>query len=129
MRILLASDDALAWCLLAVVLSMLDGSATTAMVTIVGGVAYVGCMLTIGRRLLAPLGGLGTLGQVFTSGVVFALFVGASFVIADVLLLRLIDRITDDPSETVPSDAQPAAEETPADNTPAFLKKKKAASY
>ena len=50
------------------------------------------------RWLLAPLGGLGTFGQVFTSGVVFALFVGASFVIADVLLLRLIDRITDDPS-------------------------------
>src|SRR5689334_10060181 len=51
-----ASDDALAWCLLAVVLSMLDGSATTAIVTIAGGVAYVGFMLTIGRRLLAPLG-------------------------------------------------------------------------
>ncbi len=51
-----ASDDALAWCLLAVVLSMLDGSATAAIVTIVGGVAYVAGMLTIGRRLLVPLG-------------------------------------------------------------------------
>lgn len=51
-----ASDDALAWCLLAVVLSMLEGSATTAIVTILGGAAYVGFMLTIGRRLLAPLG-------------------------------------------------------------------------
>jgi Kef-type K+ transport system membrane component KefB len=51
-----ASDDALAWCLLAVVLSQLEGTATTAILTIGGGAVYVAGMLTIGRRLLAPLG-------------------------------------------------------------------------
>jgi Kef-type K+ transport system membrane component KefB len=51
-----ASDDALAWCLLAVVLSQLEGTATTALLTIGGGVAYVAAMLTVGRRLLVPLG-------------------------------------------------------------------------
>jgi len=51
-----ASDDALAWCLLAVVLAQLAGTPATAALTIVGGAAYVAFMLTIGRRLLAPLG-------------------------------------------------------------------------
>jgi Kef-type K+ transport system membrane component KefB len=51
-----ASDDALAWCLLAVVLSLLEGVPMTAVVTIGGGAAYVAFMLTLGRRLLAPLG-------------------------------------------------------------------------
>jgi Kef-type K+ transport system membrane component KefB len=51
-----ASDDAMAWCLLAVVLSQLEGTATTALLTIGGSVVYVGLMLTVGRRLLAPLG-------------------------------------------------------------------------
>ena len=48
------------------------------------------------RWLLTPLGGLESLSHVFTSSVVFAVFVGASFVVADVLLLRLVDQITDD---------------------------------
>jgi Kef-type K+ transport system membrane component KefB len=51
-----ASDDALAWCLLAVVLAQLAGTPATAVLTIVGGATYVAFMLTIGRRLLAPLG-------------------------------------------------------------------------
>jgi len=51
-----ASDDALAWCLLAIVLSQLEGSAATAVQTILGGVAFVAFMLTAGRRLLAALG-------------------------------------------------------------------------
>jgi predicted Kef-type K+ transport protein len=50
-----ASDDALAWCLLAVVLSRLEGTAATAVVTIVGAAAFTAGMLTVGRRLLAPL--------------------------------------------------------------------------
>ena len=51
-----ASDDALAWCLLAVVLALLDGTFTTAVRTVAGGAAYVAVMLTVGRRLLARLG-------------------------------------------------------------------------
>jgi Kef-type K+ transport system membrane component KefB len=51
-----ASDDALAWCLLAVVLSQLEGTATTALLTVAGGTAYVVAMLTVGRRLLVSLG-------------------------------------------------------------------------
>jgi hypothetical protein len=42
------------------------------------------------------LGGLETLGHVFNSGLVSVVFVGASFLIADVLLLRLVDRLSDD---------------------------------
>ena len=53
-----ASDDALAWCLLAIVLSQLEGNATTALLTIGGGAVFVVFMLTVGRRLLAPLGAL-----------------------------------------------------------------------
>ncbi len=51
-----ASDDALAWCLLAVVLSQIQGNAMTAVQTIAGAAAYGVFMLTVGRRLLAPLG-------------------------------------------------------------------------
>jgi len=51
-----ASDDALAWCLLALVLAQLAGTPATAALTILGGTVYVAFMLTIGRRLLAPLG-------------------------------------------------------------------------
>ncbi|HXJ33944.1 MAG TPA: cation:proton antiporter [Candidatus Eisenbacteria bacterium] len=51
-----ASDDALAWCLLAVVLSQIEGSAATAVKTIAGAALYCVFMLTIGRRLLVPLG-------------------------------------------------------------------------
>ncbi len=53
-----ASDDALAWCLLALVLAQLEGSALGATRTIVGGVAFMLFMLTVGRRLLVPLGRL-----------------------------------------------------------------------
>jgi hypothetical protein len=48
------------------------------------------------RWLLALLGGLETLGRVFKSRLVSVVFVGASFLIADVLLLRLVDRLSDD---------------------------------
>ena len=50
-----ASDDALAWCLLAVVLSAIKGTWSLAVLAIGGGVVYVLAMLTAGRRLLAPL--------------------------------------------------------------------------
>jgi Kef-type K+ transport system membrane component KefB len=51
-----ASDDALAWCLLAVVLSQLEGNLATAAATIGGAAAFAVAMLTIGRRVFAPLG-------------------------------------------------------------------------
>lgn len=63
--------------------------------------AFVGPTLmevvpTESRWLLALLGGLETLGLVFKSRFMSVVFVGASFVIADVLLLRLVDRLSDD---------------------------------
>lgn len=51
-----AGDDAMAWVLLAVVLSVFQGDKTIAMLAIGGGLAYVGFTLTVGRRLLKPLG-------------------------------------------------------------------------
>lgn len=51
-----ASDDALAWCLLAIVLSQLEGTIATAAWTIGGAATFAVGMLTIGRRLLAPFG-------------------------------------------------------------------------
>lgn len=50
-----ASDDALAWCLLAVVLSVLKGSWLIAIAAIGGGLLYAALMLTVGRRWLASL--------------------------------------------------------------------------
>jgi Kef-type K+ transport system membrane component KefB len=45
-------DDAIAWCLLAVVLASLQANAAIALLAIGGGVAYVGFMLLGGRHLL-----------------------------------------------------------------------------
>jgi Kef-type K+ transport system membrane component KefB len=47
-----ASDDALAWCLLAVVLSQLEGTIVTAATTVGGAAVFAVGMLTVGRRLL-----------------------------------------------------------------------------
>lgn len=51
-----SSDDAAAWCLLAVVLASFGGTASIAMIAIGGGVAYALFCLLVGRRLLRPLG-------------------------------------------------------------------------
>jgi Kef-type K+ transport system membrane component KefB len=53
-----AIDDAAAWCVLAVVLASLDHSWSIAVKAIGGGVVYALLMLTIGRRLLVPLGAM-----------------------------------------------------------------------
>ncbi len=50
-----ASNDVLAWCLLAVVLSATKGSWSIAVIAIGGGLAYGIAMMTVGRRLAAPL--------------------------------------------------------------------------
>src|ERR1700761_4593424 len=51
-----ATDDALSWCILAIVLAMHRGSPTTAVVAIVGGIIYALVVLTVGRRALHVLG-------------------------------------------------------------------------
>lgn len=50
-----SSDDAAAWCLLALVLSYLGGSWLIAFLAIGGGVLYVAVMLLLGRPLLRAL--------------------------------------------------------------------------
>lgn len=51
-----ATDDALSWCILAVVLAVHRGNAFTAATAIVGGILYTAVFLTIGRKALAGLG-------------------------------------------------------------------------
>ena len=51
-----AIDDVAAWCVLAIVLASLDHSWTIAFTAIGGGIVYAGVVLTLGRRLLLPLG-------------------------------------------------------------------------
>lgn len=53
-----AIDDAAAWCVLAVVLASLDHSWSIAAKAIGGGVAYAALALTVGRKLLLPLGAM-----------------------------------------------------------------------
>ena len=49
-------DDAAAWCVLAIVLASFAGDPTFALVAIGGGLAYAVLLVTVGRRMLAPLG-------------------------------------------------------------------------
>jgi Kef-type K+ transport system membrane component KefB len=51
-----AADDALSWCILAVVLAIHRGNPTTAAVAIVGGILYTLLLLTVGRKALRFLG-------------------------------------------------------------------------
>lgn len=51
-----ATDDALAWCLLALVLAIYKGSPAIAWLAVGGGALYAVAMLTLGRRMLAGLG-------------------------------------------------------------------------
>ncbi|NBR84155.1 MAG: cation:proton antiporter [Proteobacteria bacterium] len=51
-----AMGDAVAWCVLAVVLASFGGGVMVAVKAIGGGVLYTGLMLTVGRRWLARLG-------------------------------------------------------------------------
>jgi Kef-type K+ transport system membrane component KefB len=53
-----AIGDAIAWCVLAVVLASLGAGAGVAVVAIVGGIALAAVMIFLGPRLLAPLGRL-----------------------------------------------------------------------
>jgi len=51
-----AFDDAASWCVLAIVLATFGAGPGVAVIAIGGAVMYAAFMLTIGRRLLAPLG-------------------------------------------------------------------------
>ena len=51
-----ATDDAISWCILAIVLAMHRDSAAVAVIAIVGGILYAVVLLTIGRRALRVLG-------------------------------------------------------------------------
>jgi Kef-type K+ transport system membrane component KefB len=51
-----ATDDALSWCILAIVLAIHRGSPTTALTAIVGGIVYTVVLMTIGRKALTGLG-------------------------------------------------------------------------
>ena len=49
-------DDAVAWCILAIVLASFGGGTAVAVMAIAGGVLYAATVLTLGRVLLARLG-------------------------------------------------------------------------
>jgi Kef-type K+ transport system membrane component KefB len=51
-----ALGDAIAWCVLAVVLAILGAGAGIAVLAIVGGLAFSAALLVLGPRALAPLG-------------------------------------------------------------------------
>lgn len=53
-----AFDDATSWCVLAVVLATFGAGPGVAVLAIGGAIVYATFMLLVGRRLLAPLGGL-----------------------------------------------------------------------
>ena len=51
-----ATDDAISWCILAIVLALNRNDPSTAVLAIAGGIAYTLVVLTIGRRALRVLG-------------------------------------------------------------------------
>ncbi len=51
-----AFDDAVSWCVLAIVLATFGGGPGIAVIAIIGGIAFTLFMLFFGKRLLAPMG-------------------------------------------------------------------------
>lgn len=51
-----ATDDAISWCLLAIVLAVFKNDMQIAVLAIGGGIVYAAFVLTVGRRLLTRLG-------------------------------------------------------------------------
>ncbi|QLL09876.1 cation:proton antiporter [Mycobacterium vicinigordonae] len=70
-----AADDALSWCLLAIVLAIHRGSPVTAATAIIGGFLYCLLVLTIGRKALAGLGGISERRQAITPPVFSAVLI------------------------------------------------------
>lgn len=78
-----AFDDAVSWCVLAIVLAMLGNGPGIALLAIVGGVGFALFMLLAGRPLLAPLGSMVEARGELTSAmfsIILALFALAAFV-------------------------------------------------
>ncbi|WP_292989607.1 cation:proton antiporter [Mycobacterium sp.] len=61
-----AADDALSWCILATVLAIHRGSASVAVIAIVGGILYATFILTLGRRAFRIFGTLSERRQAIT---------------------------------------------------------------
>lgn len=53
-----STDDAVSWCLLALVIAIFKQSAIVAVLAVAGGAVYALTVLLIGRRLLKPLGAM-----------------------------------------------------------------------
>ena len=76
-------DDAVAWCILAIVLASFGGGTAVAVMAIAGGVLYAATVLTVGRVLLARLGAsVDRAGRVTPThlGIVLMLFMLAGWV-------------------------------------------------
>jgi Kef-type K+ transport system membrane component KefB len=76
-------DDAVAWCILAIVLASFGGGTAVAVMAIAGGVLYAATVLTLGRVLLARLGtSVDRAGRVTPThlGIVLMLFMLAGWV-------------------------------------------------
>jgi Kef-type K+ transport system membrane component KefB len=78
-----ASNDAFAWCLLAIVLAASKGDARYAVYAIGGGVLFGFVMFTVGKRLLSGLGQVveraGKISQDMLVSILILLFAGAWF--------------------------------------------------
>ncbi len=64
-----AADDALSWCILAIVLAIHRGNPALAAVAIIGGILYSVLLLTFGRRTLGVLGTISERQNTITSPV------------------------------------------------------------
>jgi Kef-type K+ transport system membrane component KefB len=78
-----AFDDAVSWCVLAVVLATFGGGPGVAVLAIGGGVSYATFIMLFGRRLLAPLGRMvDQAGEMSSTvlGITLALFCLSAFI-------------------------------------------------
>jgi Kef-type K+ transport system membrane component KefB len=77
-----AFDDAVSWCVLAIVLATFGGGPGVAIIAIGGGAAYAVLVMVFGRRLLAPLGRIVTRAGMMSEsvlGITLALFCLSAF--------------------------------------------------
>jgi Kef-type K+ transport system membrane component KefB len=77
-----AFDDAVSWCVLALVLATFGGGPGVAIIAIGGGISYAIFIMLFGRRLLAPLGAsVDKAGEMSTTvlGITMALFCLSAF--------------------------------------------------
>lgn len=78
-----ASDDAISWCLFAIVLAVFQHDPMIAVLAIAGGVVYAISLLTVGKRVLAALGRKverdGAISQPVLAGVLMLVMMAAWF--------------------------------------------------